>query len=99
MMAEEHGLQDVDMRASLRSAGVVGGSSVVASVVPVLPFAFVSGGAAIAAATALALVLLLALGAMKARLTIGSPVAEAAKLAAIGGASALIAWLIAEALH
>lgn len=99
MMREEHQLEDVDVRSSLRSAVVVGVSSLVASVLPVLPFALASGRPAMGAAGAVGLALLLVLGGTKARLTIGSPWREAVKLAAVGAVSALVAWLLAVALR
>jgi VIT1/CCC1 family predicted Fe2+/Mn2+ transporter len=92
MMTEEHALGDVDRRASLRSAAVVGGASVLASVVPVLPFAALHGVAAMGAAVVVGVVLLVALGAFKAKLTTGSPARSGLELAAIGLASALAGY-------
>lgn len=97
MMAEEHALGRVDRRASLRSAAVVGGASVVASAVPVVPFALVHGAAAMAAALALGVVLLVTLGAFKARLTTGSPARSGLTLAGIGLASALAGYAVGAA--
>jgi predicted membrane protein (TIGR00267 family) len=94
MMSEEHALGDVDRRASLRSAAVVGIASILGSVVPVLPFAGLEGGAAKALALALGVVLLVALGVFKAKLTTGSPARSGLGLAAIGIASALAGFAV-----
>lgn len=98
MMAEEHALTDVDRRASLRSSAVVGASSLVASVMPVFAFAVARGALAIGFALAIGLVLLLSLGAFKARLTTGSKTRSAAALAAIGLASALAGYAVGAVL-
>lgn len=94
MMADEHALSDVDRKASLRSSAVVGGASLVASIGPVLPFAVARGAFATGAAIAVGVVLLLALGAFKARLTTGSQGRSAVALAAIGLASALAGYAV-----
>lgn len=94
MMAEEHGLADVDRAASLRSSAVVGGSSIVASVVPVLPFFLPRASVAIASSLTLGVLLLLGLGAFKARLTSGAPARSALALAAIGMASAFAGYVV-----
>jgi vacuolar iron transporter family protein len=94
MMAEEHALGDVDRRAGLRSAAVVGVASVVASVVPVLPFVALRGAVAIAVALSLGILLLMALGAFKAKLTTGSPARSGLSLAVIGVASALAGYVV-----
>jgi VIT1/CCC1 family predicted Fe2+/Mn2+ transporter len=94
MMAEEHALSEVDRKASLRSAAVVGGASIVASVPPVLPFLALSAGAGIAFGLAIGVALLLALGALKARLTTGSPARSAVALAAIGVSSAFAGYVV-----
>lgn len=94
MMTEEHELSEVDRRASLRSSAVVGGSSLVAAVGPVLPFTALGRGAGMAAALTIGLVLLLALGAFEARLTSGSKTRSALALAIIGMTSALAGYAV-----
>jgi VIT1/CCC1 family predicted Fe2+/Mn2+ transporter len=98
MMKEEHALGAVDRRASLRSALVVGGASLVASVMPVSTF-WPSANAighrlAVAFALVIGGVLLGALGAFKARLTTGSPVRSGVVLFAIGMSSAVAGWAV-----
>jgi VIT1/CCC1 family predicted Fe2+/Mn2+ transporter len=93
MMAEEHGLGDVDRRNSLKSAARVGAASLVGSLLPLAPFAFLPprGGAWAVALTASFLVLF-AFGAYKAKVTVGSPLKSGLGLAAIGLASALVGY-------
>lgn len=97
MMTEEHALADVDRQASLRSAAVVGIASAVASALPVLPFAVVSGAPAIAIALLFGVASLLALGAFKAKVTTGSPARSGLVLAGIGLASALAGYAVGAA--
>lgn len=97
MMADEHGLGDVDRRASIRSAAIVGGTSVLASVVPVLPFAAMHGVGAIIAALFSGIALLALLGVIKAKLTSVSPARSAFTLAAIGFGSALVGYAVGAA--
>jgi len=96
MMAEEHGLANVDRRASLQSAAVVGVSSLIASIVPVLPFfAFPrQATAAVGAAIVVGGALLTALGMFKAHLTTRKHLRSGLSLAAIGLASALAGYLV-----
>jgi VIT1/CCC1 family predicted Fe2+/Mn2+ transporter len=94
MMAEEHQLTPVDRATSLRSAAVVGGASLVASTIPVLPFALPYGRIVVIASLAIGVVQLLALGAFKAKITTGSPTRSAFTLAAIGLASALAGFAV-----
>lgn len=92
MMAEEHGLDPIDPRTSLRSAAVVGGSSLVASVALVLPFIVPHQRFATVAALGVGIALLLALGVLKGRLTTGAPARSAVTLATIGLVSALAGY-------
>lgn len=94
MMAEEHRLVPVDRRLSLRSSAIVGGASLVASTVPVLPFAAFEVLVSVAVSLASGVLLLLALGAYKARATTGSLVRSALSLAAIGTTSAFAGYAV-----
>jgi VIT1/CCC1 family predicted Fe2+/Mn2+ transporter len=98
MMTEEHALAATDQRASLRSALVVGGASLVASFTPVFAFwpLFATLGHRLSVALALitGAILLAVLGAFKARLTTGSPVRSGAVLLAIGLSSAFAGWAV-----
>jgi vacuolar iron transporter family protein len=98
MMAEEHALNDVDRRASLRSSAVVGGASLTASLAAVVPFGFTHGAVAIGLAMGASTLLLFMLGALKARLTTGSAGRSGLALAGIGVTSALAAYAVAAAV-
>ena len=94
MMAEEHRLVPVNRRASLRSSAVVGSASLVASTVPVVPFAAFDALIGVMVSLASGVLLLLGLGAYKARTTTGSPVRSALSLAAIGTTSAFAGYVV-----
>jgi len=94
MMAEEHALSEVDRRASLRSALVVGVASIVGSIAPVLPFLALPAGAGLVLALSIGTALLLTLGALEAKLTTGRPARSALSLAAIGVASAFAGYVV-----
>lgn len=92
MMAEEHELAPIDRAASLRSAAVVGLGAFLASLPAILPYAFVSPRLGSAFAIAAGASLLFALGAFKARITVGSLVRSGLELVAIGLLSAMAGW-------
>lgn len=98
MMAEEHGLVPIDRRASLRSAALVGAASFAGAIVPVVPFAALARGPAVAASLALGSLGLFALGAFKARVTVSRPLRSGASLALIGMLSAVAGYLVGTAL-
>lgn len=94
MMAEEHQLAPVDRRRAVRAALVVGISAIIGSLVPLFPFIFWSVSTSMwlsALATALAL---FAIGAYKARMTVGSPMKSGFEMAVIGTVSALAGYLV-----
>jgi len=94
MMAEEHALAPIDRRASLRSAAIVGVSSLFGALGPVVPFAFFRREAASVVALAVGAVLLWTLGALKGRMTTGHPMRSGLRLAVIGVLSATFGYLI-----
>jgi vacuolar iron transporter family protein len=96
MMSEEHGLRPTPQRRSIRSALVVLLASLVGSLLPVFPYLAISSAMAPWAATGLAAALLFAMGAYKARTTVGPPLRAGLELAAIGMASAMAGWGIGE---
>jgi predicted membrane protein (TIGR00267 family) len=96
MMTEEHGLHDTSKRASLRSASIVGAASLVGSVLPLGPFLFAPLDAACGMAVVLAAATLFALGAYKARATVGLPWKSGLELASIGTLSALLGYIVGE---
>ncbi len=99
MMSEEHQLAPIERSASVRSALVVGGAALVGSFVPLLPFVWLPVGVASGVAIALAAGVLFALGAYKARVTIGRPWRAGIELAIIGILSALVGYLVGVAFQ
>lgn len=94
MMAEEHGLADVDRRASLRAAGIVGVAALLGSIAPVLPFAWLGLRHGVTVALVVGGIVLFALGAYKARVTSGRPGKSGLELATIGLVSALAGYAV-----
>jgi VIT1/CCC1 family predicted Fe2+/Mn2+ transporter len=99
MMAEEHHLVRVDRRTSLRSSLVVGVAAMVGSLLPLLPFLLLGIRMASWAAVALSAGVLFALGAYKAKVTIGHPWKAGIEMAIIGTVSALAGYLVGAAFH
>jgi VIT1/CCC1 family predicted Fe2+/Mn2+ transporter len=98
MMAEEHGLAPVSLRRSLAAAAIVGVSSLVGSLLPLAPFLFLPVVPAIAASIAVGGLALFAIGALKARFTVGSLLREGLTLTVIGLVSAALAWAVGALL-
>ena len=94
MMADEHRLAPVDRQTALRSAAVVGVSALVGSLVPLLPFMFLPVQLSIWVSIVLAAAVLFAVGAIKARLTVGTPGKSGLEMAVIGTLSALVGYLV-----
>ncbi|MGD0677689.1 MAG: VIT1/CCC1 transporter family protein [Polyangiaceae bacterium] len=92
MMSEEHGLVPIARRRALRSGAVVGISAITGSLLPIVPFAFLGFDVAQGAAVVVAAATLFAIGANKARKTIGHPCKAGLEIAAIGLISALAGW-------
>lgn len=94
MMADEHRLEPVDRARALRSAVVVGLSTLTGALVPVAPFLFATTRIAVWLSLGSAMVSLFAIGAYKAHVTVGRPWRSGAELALIGTLSALAGWSI-----
>jgi vacuolar iron transporter family protein len=94
MMSDEHGLAPVDRRSALRSAAVVGVSALVGSLVPLAPFMFLPVQFSMWVSIVLAAAALFAVGAYKARLTVGVPGKSGLEMAVIGTLSALVGYLV-----
>ncbi len=99
MMAEEHNLSDVDRGKSARSAAVVGGSALVGSLIPVLPFFVMPVAPAAWTAVAVGALTLFAFGMYKAHVTVGRPIRSGLELAAIGTVSALAGYAVGVLLR
>lgn len=94
MMAEEHQLAPVDRKQAFRAAWIVGLSAIIGSLVPLAPFMFLSIATSMWASVVVTALVLFAIGAYKARVTIGKPMRSGIEMAAIGTISALAGYLV-----
>ena len=94
MMAEEHRLTPVDRKQALRSAIIVGVSAVVGSLIPLVPFMLLPVETSIWVSILVTAVVLFAVGAYKARTTVGRPWKSGLEMAVIGTVSALVGYAI-----
>lgn len=94
MMAEEHQLAPVDRRQALRAAWIVGFSAVVGSLIPLAPFLFLSIAVSMWVSVLITAAVLFAIGAYKARVTVGHPTRSGVEMAVIGTLSALAGYLV-----
>jgi VIT1/CCC1 family predicted Fe2+/Mn2+ transporter len=94
MMAEEHQLAPIDRRTAVRAALVVGFAAIAGSLVPLLPVMFLSVSASMWLSMLLTALVLFAIGAYKARVTVGKPMKSGLEMAVIGTVSALAGYLV-----
>ena len=94
MMREELDLAPIDTRAVLRTSAVVAAAAVVGSLIPVLPFFFLSREFAIPVAVVAAAAALFVIGAYEAKSYVGVWWQNGLRLAAIGLTAAVVGFLI-----
>jgi vacuolar iron transporter family protein len=94
MMAEEHQLSPVDRKTAIRIALLVGLSAIVGSLVPLVPFIFLSVSTSMWLSVVVTALVLFAIGAYKARVTVGKPMKSGIEMAVIGTVSALAGYLV-----
>jgi predicted membrane protein (TIGR00267 family) len=94
MMAEEHQLAPVDRKQAFRAAWIVGLSAIIGSLVPLAPFMLLSVATSMWASVVVTALVLFAIGAYKARVTVGKPMRSGIEMAAIGTVSALAGYLV-----
>ena len=94
MMAEEHQLSPVNRQQAFRIALVVGFSAIVGSLIPLLPFAFLSVKMSMWASVVIAALTLFVVGVYKARVTVGHPGRSGLEMALIGTLSALVGYVV-----
>lgn len=94
MMAEELKLVPQDRDGPSRSALIVGFSSLLGSIIPLVPYFFVAVETAVWLSFAVSAIFLFAIGAYKAKLTIGSPWKSGIEMLLIGSAAAVAGYLI-----
>lgn len=98
MMAEELRLFPEDYEKPVKSAFVVGISAVIGSLIPVMPFLFLSVKAGMATALIFSILTLFMVGAIKAKFTIGNWKKSGIEMAVIGTLAALVGYLIGSLL-
>jgi predicted membrane protein (TIGR00267 family) len=94
MMAEEHKLAPVDRRTAFRAAWVVGLSAIIGSLIPVAPFLFLPVLTSMWVSMLVTALTLFAIGAYKARVTVGKPMRSGLEMMIIGTLSALAGYLV-----
>jgi len=94
MMAEEHQLAPVDRKTAIRAALVVGFAAIAGSLVPLLPFMFLSVSVSMWLSVFVTALVLFAIGAYKARVTVGKPMKSGVEMAVIGTVSALAGYVV-----
>jgi len=94
MMAEEHKLAPIDRKTAFRAAWVVGISAIIGSLIPVAPFLFLSVAASMWASALITALTLFAIGAYKARMTVGKPLRSGLEMMIIGTLSAAAGYLV-----
>jgi VIT1/CCC1 family predicted Fe2+/Mn2+ transporter len=94
MMAHELELQPIEAKNLVPTAGLVGFSAIVGSFIPLLPFFFAPPDVARWIALGVSAVALFIVGAIKARMTIGSPAKSGLQMMLIGMVSALAGYAI-----
>jgi len=99
MMAEEHKLAPVDRRHAVRASLVVGVSSIIGSLLPLVPFFLLPVRVGMVVAVVVAALALFAVGAYKAHVTTGRPSRSGLELASIGIATALVGYAVGALLE
>lgn len=95
MMSEEHQLQPPERQGgAIKSALVVGGAAIVGSLIPLVPFALLPVGVSMIVSIIISALTLFAVGAYKAKVTVGSPGKSGLEMAVIGTLSALVGYAV-----
>lgn len=94
MMAEEFQMTPPERSQALVSGVVVGFSALVGSLIPMMPFFFLNVSTSIWTSILIAALTLFAVGAYKARVTVGRPFKSGLQMALIGTLSALVGYAV-----
>jgi predicted membrane protein (TIGR00267 family) len=94
MMSEEFQLTPPQKSNAFISALIVGFSALVGSLIPLLPFFFLSIGPSSAISILIAALTLFIVGVYKARVTVGKPLRSGLQMAVIGTVSALAGYVV-----
>ena len=92
MLLEEHRMSPAEFESPLRSAWIVGTSTVIGSIIPLLPFFFLSVKTGIITSLVFSAIMLFIVGVLKARLSIGSWKRSGLELMIIGIIAALLGY-------
>ncbi len=98
MMTEELHLYKEHRENPLKSAAVVGFAAILGSLIPLIPFAFLNIREGITASIIVSVLFLFAVGAVKAKITVGNWIKSGIELTAIGMAAALVGYGIGSVL-
>ena len=98
MMTDELGLTPPEASAPLRSAAIVGGSALVGSLLPLIPFIFLPVADALIPSLILSTAVLFGVGVYKARMTVGVWWKSGIELAAVGILAALVGYFVGKVL-
>jgi VIT1/CCC1 family predicted Fe2+/Mn2+ transporter len=94
MMSEEFQMSPPEKSHALNSGLVVGLAALLGSLIPLLPFFFLSISVSIWLSIAISALTLFLVGAYKARITVGKPFRSGLQLTVIGITSALVGYLV-----
>ncbi len=98
MMSEELGLPPLETQNPTRAAAVVGVSAIVGSVIPLAPFLFLPINESIVISLVLSTAVLFAVGAYKAKITVGKWWKSGIEMAAVGMVAAIAGWIVGKLL-
>ncbi|HLE16067.1 MAG TPA: VIT1/CCC1 transporter family protein [Anaerolineales bacterium] len=98
MMSEEHRLIPSNRKAALRSAIIVGVAAIIGSLIPLVPFMFLTVKTGIWVSILVSALVLFIVGAYKARLTVGHQGKSGLEMALIGTVSALVGYAVGTLL-
>lgn len=98
MMAEELQLKPTNRGDALRSALIVGAAAIAGSLIPLAPFVWLPVGVSMWVSILISALTLFAVGAYKARLTVGHPARSGLEMAVIGTVSALVGYAVGALL-
>lgn len=94
MMAEEHQLMAVDRNTAIKSALVVGLAAIIGSLIPIIPFFFLSVTTSMWVSLLVTAVVLFIVGYYKAKVMVGHPGKSGLEMAVIGTLSAMVGYAV-----
>jgi VIT1/CCC1 family predicted Fe2+/Mn2+ transporter len=94
MMTEEHGLAPTNRRRAIRSSLIVGLAAIIGSLIPLMPFMVLPVQEGIWSSIVLGALTLFAVGAYKARATVGNVGRSGLEMAIIGTLSAIVGYVV-----